>query len=178
MLTTVHSGNYKYKTSAVFSDLGTCLGVTINTLNPDFKVGLVNELPWEVVKRKKNKIVFTNQINAMLPFYRNASYYDLLWMAQKIAKIDEYNLRKMIKKAHWPYPIAELYFHKMASRRASILRAFNITDPHPIPFNKNIQIIYHNAEVVKNGKLIIDYNAMENPESFLRKKGRLRNYGN
>ncbi|MFD1552494.1 hypothetical protein [Putridiphycobacter roseus] len=178
LLTTVHLGNYKYKMSAVFSDLGTSLGVSINPFNRDFKVGLVNELPWEVVKRKKNKIVCTNRINAMLPFYKNANYDDLLWMANKIAKIDAYNLRKMIKKAHWPYPIAVLYFHKLASRRASILKAFNITDPHPIPFDKKVNIVYKEVEVVKNGQLIIDYEKKENPESFLNKKGRLRNYGN
>ena len=178
LLTIVHSGNYNYRVSAVFSDLGTSLGVKIKTLPPDFKVGLVNDLPWVVVKRKRDKIVFTNQINSILPFYKNADYIDLLWMAHKIAQLDEYNLRKIIKKAHWPFPIAELYFHKLASRRASILKAFNIVDPNPIEFNKEISIVYENIEVVKKGKLIIDYKVLENPESFINKKGRVRNYGN
>ena len=33
------------------------------------------------------------------------------------------------------------------------------------------------ACIVKNGKLIVDYKKSENPESFLSKKGRKRNYG-
>jgi hypothetical protein len=171
-------GKYRYRISCVFSDLGTSLGVNQQNMPPDFKVGLVNELPWEVVIRKKNRIMFTNRVNAILPAYENATYEDLLWMAKKIAQLDEYNLRKIIKKAHWPEPIAELYFHKMASRRASIIIAFNLEDPHPIPFNKNLNISEDGIEVIKNGQLKIDYKLISNPESFLNKKGRLRNYGN
>jgi hypothetical protein len=177
LLTTVHNGNYQYRISAVFSDLGTCLGVSRSNLPPDFKVGLVNSLPWEVMEKKGNKIVFYNRINSILPSYKNADYEDLLWMANKIAKLDGYNLQKIIDKAHWPGPIAQLYFHKLASRRASILRAFDIVDPNPIEFNKDISIIYKGVEVVKDGILIVDFRT-ENPESFISKKGRLRNYGN
>ncbi len=177
LMTTVHSGNYNYRISAVFSDLGTSFGVDLNSIPPDFKVGLVNELPWEAVKRKKNKIVFTNRINGLLPFYKNATYADLLWMATKIAVIDEYNLRKMIKKAHWPSPISELYFHKIASRRASILEAFNLVDPNPITFDQQINISYKGNVVVRKGKLIVDFELEMNPESFTKKKGRRRNYG-
>lgn len=177
LLTTVHDGNYNYRISAVFSDLGTSLGVTNNWLPPDFKVGLVNNLPWEVIKLKRNKISFTNRINSILPAYKNAEYQDLYWMATKIATIDEHNLRKMIKKAHWPEPISELYFHKLASRRASILKAFGISDPHPILFNKKVNITHLGVLVVKNGKLVKDFQRELNPESFIDKKGRLRDYG-
>ena len=93
----------------------------IRAIAADFKVGLVNKLPWEVVIRKGNKLIFTNPMNAILAPYQKADYQDLLWMAKKIALINEENLRKIIDKAHWPDPIAELYFHKLASRRASII---------------------------------------------------------
>lgn len=178
LLTTVHDGNYNYRMSAVFSDLGTSMGVKRNIFPPDFKVGLVNEFSWKVVSRKNNTIKFHERINAILPSYKNAEYKDLLWMASKIAQLDEFNLRKIVKKAHWPAPIEELYIHKLASRRASILNAFDITDPHPIPFNTKLNVEENGQNVVKDGVLLIDYNVRENPESFISKKGRLRNYGN
>lgn len=178
LLTTVHNGNYKYRMSAVFSDLGTSLGVNNSYLPPDFKVGLINKLPWEVVKKKGNKIVFTNKINALLPPYKNAQYEDLLWMANRIALLDEKALTKIIKKAHWPKPIATLYFHKLAARRASILKAFDIEDIHPIAFDKQLTIEKKGESIIQNGKLLLDYKPAKNPESFYRKKGRLRNYGN
>lgn len=42
-LTQVHMGNYQYRTSAVFCDLGTSFGVNQHFIPLDFKVGLVNE---------------------------------------------------------------------------------------------------------------------------------------
>ncbi|MEZ4849767.1 MAG: hypothetical protein R3B93_14365 [Bacteroidia bacterium] len=178
LLTTVHNGDYAYRISAVFSDLGTSMGVVYKAVAADFKVGLVNELPWEVVRRKGKKLKFTNSINAILPSYKNAEYEDLLWMAQKIAMLNEENLRKMIEKGGWPKPIEKLYFHKMASRRASIIDAFQIDDPHPIAFDKKLTIYEEGRAVVKNGVLVVDYQREMNPESFLKKKGRMRNYGN
>lgn len=178
LLTTVHDGNYNYRISAVFSDLGAGMGIKRNFLVQDFKFGLVNEFSWEVVSIKNNKIRVHDEINEILPAYKNAGYEDLYWMATQIALIDEFNLRKMVRKAHWPEPIEELYVHKLASRRASILTAFNIPDPHPIPFDKRLSIEKNGQLIVKEGILLIDYNRFENPESFISKKGRLRNYGN
>lgn len=177
LLTTVHRGQYDYRISAVFSDLGTSMGVKYNVLQADFKVGLVNELPWEVVIRKGNQLHFTNRMNAILPCFQNATYQDLRWMAHKIARLNEEHLRKIIDKAQWPDPIAELYVHKMASRRASILRAFEIEDPHPIAFDRQLTIYEDGKAVINKGKLVVDYQADRHPESFVNKKGRLRNYG-
>jgi hypothetical protein len=177
-LTTVHNGNYEYRMSAVFTDLGTSLGVKMTTFPADFKVGLVNELEWEVVEIKSNKIRLTNQINSILKPFEDASYEDLHWMAGKIAKINEKQLRRMVKKAGWPQPIAELYFHKMASRRASIIEAFKIEDPHPIAFDKNLTVVEDGVTIIRNGELVVDYDPQNHPESFLSKKGRERGYGN
>jgi len=178
LLTQVHQGNYVYYTSAVFSDLGTSMGVDRNTLPIDFKVGLVNKLAWEAVIVKNGKIHLCTKINSILDPYDNADYYDLKWCAEKIAAIDSSALRYMIKQGHWPKPIRELYFHKMASRRASIIKAFDITDPHPIAFDRSLTIEEDGVKVIENGKLIIDYRRDMNPESFISKKGRNRNYGN
>ncbi len=177
LLTTVHMGNYKYRMSAVFSDLGASFGVVQGIFPPDFKVGLVNEFSWEVASCEGGKLKLSSSINSILPPYKQATYQDLLWMAKKISELDGPMLRNMINKAKWPEPIAELYFHKLASRRASILNAFNLTDAHPIAFDKNLTIKVDEEYVVKNGELLIDIDKNKNPESFLSKKGRLTNYG-
>ncbi|MES2593096.1 MAG: hypothetical protein V4608_14530 [Bacteroidota bacterium] len=177
LLTTVNMGKYNYRMSAVFSDLGTSFGVVQGVFPPDFKVGLVNEFAWEVASCKGGKIKLNTKINSILPAYKKATYQDLLWMAKKIALLDGPSLRIMINKAKWPEPIAELYYHKLASRRASILKAFNLEDPHPIAFDTHLTIKVKDEYVIKEGKLIVDFESEKNPESFLSKKGRLTNYG-
>ena len=178
LLTTVHMGNYKYRMSAVFSDLGTSFGVELKLFPQDFKVGLVNAFPWEVAINKHGILRLNNKMNSILNCYKKASYNDLLWMAFKIAELDSNMLWNMVKKAEWPNPIAQLYFHKLASRRASILIAFKINDKHPIPFNKHLTLVIDGVAVIKDGVLTVDYDRKNNPESFLSNRGRFRNYGN
>jgi len=177
-LTTVHDGNYNYRMSGIFSDLGTSLGVHVNSFPADFKVGLVNQLPWTVFEIESNKITLKNSINAILKPYEIATYSDLKWMAKKISFITEDIMKDLIEEAGWPKPIAELYFNKMASRRASILEAFDLVDTNPIQFNQKLTIVEDGITLIKNGKLIVDYKREDNPESFLSTKGRTRNYGN
>lgn len=177
MLSIIHDGNYNYRMSAAFTDLGSSFGVTTNLINLDFKTGMVNYFSWEAVSKKKNKIIIHNPINAVLEPFKNATYNDLYWMALKISHLDSLNLRKMLNKAKWPKALEELYFHKLASRRASILKAFEIVDPHPIFFDKHLTITENGKTIVKNGKLIVDIEPHKNPESFILKKGRNRNYG-
>jgi hypothetical protein len=177
LLTLVHSGNYNYHPSAVFSDLGTSFGVVQHTFPPDFKTGLVNAFPWEAAILKNKRVRLTSPVNAILDCYAEATYEDLYWMAGKIAAIDSLALRDMVHKAHWPQPLEELYFHKLASRRASILAAFQISDPHPIPFNRNLNYEENGVRIIENGVLLQDYKPEANPESFTDEHGRFRNYG-
>lgn len=177
LLTTVHDGNYNYYVSAVFSDLGTSFGVSYSILCADFKVGLVNEFPWEVAIKKKNNVCLKHPINEFPISYSSIDYNDLRWMAKLISQLDSLTLRKCLSKAKWPYPIEELFFNKLASRRASIISSFDLIDPNPIEYDRNINIEENGEIIVKNGKLIVDYKIEENPESFISKKGRKRNYG-
>ena len=178
LLTNVHEGAYVYHTSAVFSDLGSSFGVKLNVYPIDFKVGLVNHFDWEAVVRKRNRIYLKNKVNAILDPYRTANYSDLEWMANKIVALDSTSLRKCVVKAGWPKPLEELYFHKLASRRASIAKAFELDDPHPISFNKKLSIKENGRTIVRKGKLRNDYDRKLHPESFISTKGRKRNYGN
>jgi len=177
LLTTVHNGNYNYTVSAVFSDLGTSFGVNYSFLFADFKVGLVNYFPWIVAVKKKNKVCLKNPINEFLIAYSSAEYNELRWMAKEISFLDSLTLRKCLSKAKWPSPIEELFFHKLASRRASILTSFDIKDPNPIGYNRHLNIEENEKTIIRNGKLVVDYKRNENPESFLGRKGRKRNYG-
>ena len=177
LLTTVHDGNYNYDVSAVFSDLGTSFGVSYSILFADFKVGLVNNFPWEVAIRKRNKVWLKNPINEFPISFSSADYNDLRWMAKQISHLDSLTLRKCVSKAKWPYPIEELFFNKLASRRASIISSFDIIDPNPIEYDRDITIIENGTIIVEKGKLMVDYEIEENPESFISKKGRKRNYG-
>lgn len=176
LLTTVHNGNYEYKVSAVFSDLGTSFGVKLSPLSGDFKVGLVNEYGWVAAKKRGSKVKLIGRINAWLDCYEEAGHEDLKWMAEQISQIDSLTLRKCIAKSGWPSAVKELYFHKLASRRASILEAFDIIDPNPIAFDRKLNIMSDGIYEVKNGKLKTRYK--EHPESLHGKKGRMRNYGN
>jgi hypothetical protein len=176
-LTLVNKGNKNYRLSAIYSDLGTSMGVHISWLNQDFKVGLVNELPWEAVKIKGRKLVFTSRINSLVDLYKKTDYEDLRWMAFKIAAIDSVGLRSMIEAAHWPPAISELYFHKMAARRASIVKAFDILDPHPIGYTKQLTIYENGKCLVKKGKLLKAADLAAYPISYINFKGRMRNYG-
>ena len=177
LLTTIHDGNYNYNVSAVFSDLGASFGVSYSIISSDFKAGLVNEFSWVLAIKKNNKIHIKNSINEFSTAYLEANYNDLRWMAKKISLLDSLTIRKCVTKAKWPYPIEELYFNKLASRRASVLESFDIVDPNPIYFNRKINIKEDGKFIVRKGKLVADYKKSENPESFLTKKGRKRNYG-
>ncbi len=172
-----HLGDYQYKTSGVFSDLGTSMGVHVNLAKGDFRVGLVNEFSWDIVTRKKNKITFKSQLNSMLKPYSQASFDELRWMAEKIAQLNQNHLEKILEKSGWPTPIQTLYLHKLASRRSQILTAFGINDPHPIAFDRNLSINYHGRQVIKNGELIEDMDQDLHPIGYLNTKGRMQNYG-
>lgn len=179
LLTTLHRGNHDYALSAVFSDLGTSLGVELNLLPPDFKVGLVNALKWDLIStNSKDEVAFSGKINAWLAPYRQARYCDLRWMATLIARIDESLLNSSINQAGWPDAVAQLYFHKLAARRAQILEAFEISDPHPIPYDRNLSIHDQYGYVVRQGKLI-QAPAPDplHPESLVGQRGRLRGFG-
>jgi hypothetical protein len=178
LLTNLHKGNREYQISAVFSDLGTSMGVQINVIPNDFKAGLVNAFEWDVATRKNGKIYFKHSLNEILQPFKEATFADLYWMAEKIALFDEKMLRAIIKESGWAKPVAELYFHKMASRRASILSAFEISDPNPIAFDRCLNVSVKGREVIKNGVLIEDFEREKNPESLFHSKGRFRNYGN
>lgn len=163
---------------AIFSDLGTCMGVSVSWLNRDFKAGLVNQLPWEVVKRRNNNLIFNSPMNAQIDFYKHASYSELRCLAIQLEKIDSSALRSIVCAANWPTEISELYFHKMASRRASILKAMEIADSNPIQFDRKLNYSKNGVQIIRKGKLLKRTFLEDLPVSYTRKKGRRRNYGN
>lgn len=183
LITNVHMGDYKYRVSGVFSDLGTSFGVHINPVPPDFKVGLVNAYPWDLMRLEKwagqDKVKVMNIVNSRVKFFVSATYADMRWMARQIAAIDKVTLRSAVDEAGWPAPIRELYFHKLAARRAQILEFFEVRDPHPIVFDRDLTIKDDGGggPAVEHGQLLREIDPENNPEGFLHNFGRLRNYG-
>lgn len=178
LLTQVHMGNYQYRISAVFSDLGTSMGVDLHLVPPDFKTGAVNNFGWEVLRTYGNRIYFNEPMNALLSPYKDAQYADLLWMANLIAQIDGVALRKMVDEANWPEPLATLYYYKLASRRENILNTFHIKDPHPIQYDIYYSVKENGEYLIENGLLMKEIQPADHPEHFLKHEGRMRNYGN
>lgn len=177
LVTVNHLGNYQYKTKGVFSDLGTSFGVHLSPLHRDFRVGLVNEFPWDLVKFEGDDVRFKSQFNSILKPYSKATYNELNWMAQKIALLTEDDLKKILEQSGWPEPIQVLYLNKLASRRAQILKAFDIMDSQPILFDRRINIKYKGELVVKDGVLIKNVDSDQHVLGYLSTKGRLQNYG-
>jgi len=178
MMAINHQGKRVYKSTGVFSDLGTSLGVKVNFLPVDFRVGLVNHFKWDILKKKtKNKVKLIGQINAFLPTYKSATFSDMKWMATKIAKINKVSLNKILDKSGWPKGLQKLYFHKLASRRAQLLEAFDVKDINPIKFDRNFSYEKNGVTYIKKGVLIKDFNKDKHPLGYLNPFGRLRNYG-
>lgn len=177
LLTTNHDGNYHYDVRGVFSDLGTSMGISFSTVPFDFKSSLVNDFSWRVVEKRGKHVILQSPINSVLAPYKNTTYSDLAHMAIQIASLDSLTIRKCLNKANYPPPVEELYFHKLASRRKSIIDAFDIHDPNPIEFDRKLRIVENGTTVVKNGKLRKNYCNHEHPEGLTSHKGRKRNYG-
>lgn len=172
-----HEGNFKYHLSGVFSDLGTSFGVHLTPFPVDFRVGLPNSFSWDLVTSNSKKIEFNSPINSILSFYNLASYVELKWMATEMAKITEETLTEILDKSGWPAPIKTLYLHKLASRRAQILKAFEIKDLNPIEFDRHLTIEKDGKVIVKDGELVFDYKSKNHPIGYLSEKGRFSNYG-
>jgi hypothetical protein len=83
----------------------------------------------------------------------------------------------MIDAAHWPAPLATLYYYKLASRRANILEIFQIKDPNPIFFDVNYSARYGDTYMIQYGELLHEIDAKDHPEKFIDAEGRFRNYG-
>jgi hypothetical protein len=178
MMAINHEGKRVYKSTGAFSDLGTSFGVKLNFLPVDFRVGLVNNFSWDILKKKtKNKVKLMGQINSYLPIYRSATYSDMKWMATHIAKFNKDSLKKILEKSGWPKGLQKLYLHKLASRRAQILEAFDVNDPNPIKFDRKFSYEKNGVTYIKDGVLIKDFNKDKHPLGYLSPVGRLRNYG-
>jgi hypothetical protein len=178
MMAVNHQGKHIYKSTGVFSDLGTSFGVKLNFIPVDFRVGLVNHFGWDILKKKtKTKVKLIGQINAFLPPYRSATYSDMKWMAKQIAKFNKESLKKILEKSGWPKGLQKLYFHKLASRRAQILEGFDVKDNNPIKFDRKFTYKKNGITYIKDGVLIKDFNTDKHPLGYLNPVGRLRNYG-
>ncbi|MBY0516505.1 MAG: hypothetical protein K2P81_06330 [Bacteriovoracaceae bacterium] len=167
---TYKAGN---KLRGSFSDLGVSLGARINKFPRDLKAGLVNELDWEVAEKTSEGVKFNHRMNQIPELWREASWSDLSWMAEQIARISPEDLKEILSYSGWPIEIQNLYFAKLASRRKNILSVFEVADPYEWFIDKNRS----ENDVIKNGVLIKEPNKRLYPEGLFDNKGRFRGYG-
>ncbi|MEQ1876781.1 MAG: hypothetical protein ABL958_09045, partial [Bdellovibrionia bacterium] len=172
------SDGVQFTPRAAIADMGMSLGVAINRFPRDVKAGLVNDLPWDLVERKDSKIIFNARFNAWPPYFKSARYRDLLWMANKIAKVSEDSLTEILKKSGWPEPVRLLYFQKLADRRRQILKAFSIKDPYnEKPIDRELAFADTSGAWITSGKLIREADLKIFPQGLLHAKGRFRRFG-
>lgn len=166
-----HQGKTHLKGS--FSDLGVSLGVAISKFPRDLKAGLVNELSWNMLKVQGETIHFHARMNHLPLAWRTATWSDLQWMAQQIARLSSEDAREILLQSGWPIKIQQLYLYKLAERRHLILKTFEIQDPHPWPRERQ----YSSSLEIKDGELTIEPELKKYPQGLLHKTGRFRGYG-
>ncbi|MEQ1879052.1 MAG: hypothetical protein ABL958_20600, partial [Bdellovibrionia bacterium] len=165
LLTTVNVGDLRYRLSGIFSDLGTSLGVRVNVLPPDFRVGLPNSFSWNLVEASlPGSVRFNAHINSLSKPFAQATYADMRWAVRLLAQVKAPAIQAALKASGLPPEIQTIYFHKLASRRAQLLKAFEVADPQPIPFDRRLRIERGGFVVVENGELLKELDTASHPE--------------
>lgn len=120
-------------------DLGVSLGATLTFTGPDSALSLpapygkVNQLETRVVKKKKDGVkVVWNDFCYQHRQYNSGTYYDLKWMARKIARLTKHDIKEAFAHAGMHPDMAHLYTIKMIKRRNNIVRRFELADEFPI----------------------------------------------
>jgi hypothetical protein len=103
--------------------------------------------------------------------FATTTWYDLKWIARKIAAISQEDIKFILKKSGSPKEIHDLYMHKITMRQNEIIKAFNLEKefkPIKVPelssFSPN--------KTVKKGKVIAS-NIKGHHDCFLPKGVRL-----
>lgn len=177
LITLIKETPNQFQFKFYFNDLGASLGVHINPFPRDLKSGLVNEFEWNVAESNNEEIKFITHMNSITDGFKKASYGELKWMAKQILGISKEDLVEVLQYSGWPEEIKKIYFSKLASRRANILKVFDLEDLHPISFEGKTNLTLNKIEIIKDNILLQEYDLENYPEGFFNKKGRFRGFG-
>ncbi|MEO5968350.1 MAG: hypothetical protein ABIQ95_00360 [Bdellovibrionia bacterium] len=128
-------------------DLGFALGPSLhlNRIKPIFAMGakyvpeLFEDKGIISLNRKKNRISISwNDIHLLRGVYEKATYFDLKWMARKIAALNGDDLEWSLIQAGVPVGVAKIYRNKLISRRNEIIKAFELEEDPDFDYPKEI----------------------------------------
>lgn len=144
-------------------DLGVSLGATLtftgrsSVLSLPAPYGKANQFETKFIKKKKDGVqVVWNDFCYQYRQYNSATYYDLKWMARKIAALTSEDFKQAFAHSGMHPDMAHLYTIKIIKRRNNIVRRFELENEFGIidtPKLKN----YSPSEypTIINGKLTV-----------------------
>jgi hypothetical protein len=91
----------------------------------------VNLMDWNACRIQNGSVLVA--VNDVANF--GCGLDDALWILRKIAVFSRDDLLQMARAAMYPEPIAEFMVEKLASRRDSLMKCFNLKDVKPLGFD-------------------------------------------
>lgn len=81
-----------------------------------------NKLEWTLGRIENDHILLPHFTLANM----NATYEDARWMARRLLRLSEADLREVVREARFPREVEELIYQKLLSRRNSLRELFNL----------------------------------------------------
>lgn len=110
------------------------------------------DFPWNLIKHYDDNIInfryYGFQRNSG---FKHVTYYDLKWMARKIAQLSKEQISDALEAGNWPTEVAILYREKLSHRRNQIVQAFNLVEEYGL-LSVDQNISTENG-VLNNGRL-------------------------
>ena len=159
--------------SGAFNDLGASFGVRINKVPRDMKFGLPNEYSTPFIDGDAKRFSFVDPVNELNETLLQRDPKAMRYMAERIVSLSPEFLKKVVKVAGWPEPIADYYFYQLRQRQVEIEQKI-------LNRSNALALVKPDVKwpmVFKGEQLAVDFERKLNPESFLSSKGRFRNYG-
>lgn len=88
--------------------------------------------------------------------FSTATYFDVKWMARRIAAISYEDIKYAVNSAGFPDDVADLYIHKITNRRNEAVQAFGLESEYPIYPVADLDN-YSPNENVKNGSIVASH---------------------
>lgn len=153
-------------------DLGLGLGAKMHFSKPqDFFLFSQRYLPNEfeadgivsLSKRKDEIKIKWGDFQMLEGVYKNTTYYDLKWMARKIASLSGDDFEWCLLRGGMPPEVAKLYRHKLVSRKNEIIRAFELNSEFPLEIVPDLKhwnstpTDERSTPAIQNGKVVASH---------------------
>ena len=144
----------RYRTYLIQQDLGHALGLVLPEKADAFPWDLVARDPWSRMigaLRGRTELTYLDlQDNGLED---TATYFDIKWMARRIAQLTRPQIAAAVALGRWPESIGALYVEKLIHRRNQFVVAFGLGDEFaPLPVDRH----YTSPDgVVVDGELVI-----------------------